>query len=540
MIASRSRFLVSFLLLLIFFGVIVAPLVFLFASSIWVEGRMDFSAYSNVLQSSRQWTLLFRSVGLASGVAVLATILGASAAYALIRLPRAAHLSAAFALTLPVIVPQHIMAIAWVDVLGRSGYLSRFVQIAMPGAPPVPSPFTFWGTLFILAMTLYPIPMLATFVALRRFDARFIEAARVAGQSRGAFRAIVLPLILPSVLTGSLVVFALSVSTFAVPSLLQVNTYPVEIHASSMSFDYGAAAAQSLPMIAVCAVTFAVWSLYVRPRHAWLSGAARGATTELPAGKPNLRMRTVLSSSFVLLVAFGAIALPLAALFLRSLPLRTYAAVWGTAREEIVTGLVVAACAATVISAIAFSMSAIVQGTGARAFVRYASLFAFVAPGPLLALGMIAQWNRPGIAGMVYDSASILILASATRFFAFGNIAFEAQRARMNPRLLEAARVAGVPWWRSISAISLPLALPYLIAVWLVAFVLALGEVDAAVLLSPPGVSTFALRLFSLMHYGPDSFVAALSLITAMGIAVLAGCGLVGFKILSRRFNAGA
>lgn len=533
MMASSSRFIFLSLLLLVFIGVVVAPLVFLFASSIWVEGRLDLSAYSNVLQSSRQWGLLFRSVGLASGVSIFATILGAGAAFSLQRLPRALQLPAAFALTLPVLVPQHIMAIAWVDVLGRTGHLSRFVQIAMPGAPPAPSPFTFWGTLFILTMTLFPVPMLATLAALGRFDARLLEAARVAGRARGAFRAIVLPLLMPSVLTGSMIVFALTISTFAVPSLLQVNTYPVEIHASCMSFDYGAAAAQSLPMIAVCTVGLMLRSAFVRPRHAWLSGAARNVN---PVGTH----AGILPTAIVILVVLCAFVTPMSALFVRSLPLRTYASVWETAREEIVTGLIVSTCAATTIALLAFILTAATRYAGVRAFVRYASFFAFVIPGPLFALGMIAMWNQPGVAGLIYDSSAILVLASVARYFAFGAIAFDAQRSRVSARVYESAQIAGVRWWRIVGGIALPLALPYAIAVWTVAFVLALGEVDAAVLLSPPGVSTFALRLYSLMHYGPDSFVAALSLLTAIGVSLFAACGVVGFKMLTRRIDAGA
>ncbi|MCC6152700.1 MAG: iron ABC transporter permease [Candidatus Hydrogenedentes bacterium] len=472
-------------------------------------------------------------MGLAGGVSIFATILGAGAAFSIQRLPRALQLPAAFALTLPVLVPQHIMAIAWVDVLGRTGHLSRFVQIALPGAPPAPSPFTFWGTLFILTMTLFPVPMLATVAALGRFDARLLEAARVAGHARGAFRAIVLPLLKPTVLTGSMIVFALTISTFAVPSLLQVNTYPVEIHASCMSFDYGAAAAQSLPIVAICAVGLMSWSAFVRPRRAWLSGASRNA--------PRIRTRAgMFPTLFAISLVLCALVVPLSALFVRSLPLRTYASVWETAHEEIVTGLIVATCVATTMALLAFMLIAVVQHVNVRAFVRHASLFAFVIPGPLFALGMIALWNRPGVAGLIYDSSAILVLASVARFFAFGEIAFDAQRSRVSSRVYESAQIAGVRWWRIIGGIALPLALPYAVAVWIVAFVLALGEVDAAVLLSPPGVSTFALRLYSLMHYGPDSFVAALSLLTAIGVSLFAACGVVGFKMLTRRIDAGA
>jgi iron(III) transport system permease protein len=239
-------------------------------------------------------------------------------------------------------------------------------------------------------------------------------------------------------------------------------------------------------------------------------------------------------------LACAALLLPLLALFARSLPLRTYTSVWATARDEIVTGLLVAGASATLLTTLAFALAYATRESRLRGFVRYAALFAFVIPGPLLALGMIAQWNRPGLPGAVYDSAAILVFACVARFFALGDAAFRAQQARLNPRLIEAASVAGVRWWRVLLGIELPLSLPYLLGVWVIAFVLSLGEVDSAVLLSPPGIGTFAVRLFSLMHYGPDSFVAALSLTTAVGVGVLGLCGVIGFRALSRRFNAGA
>ena len=486
----------------------------------WRDDAFGFSAYRDVLVSSRQWALLIGSVGLAFAVALFATLLGAGAGFALENVPRRARTPLIFLLTMPVVVPQHIMAIAWVDVLGRSGYLSRFVQIALPGAPPTPSPFNLAGALFILALTTYPVPMLATVAGMRRFDVRYIEAAQLAGQSGRAFRCVTLPLVLPSILTAALIVFALSISTFAVPSLLQVNTYPVEIHASSLTFDYGAAAAQSLPLIAVCAIALCAWSRYVRPRHAWLSGSGRTGKVSSATAAHALPM------FYLIAVACAALLLPLLALFARSLPLRTYTSVWATARDEIVTGLLVAGASATPYTLVCLAYAT--RESRLRGFVRYTALFAFVIPGPLFALGMIAQWNRPGLPGAVYDSAAILVFACVARFFALGDAAFRAQQARLNPRLIEAASVAGVRWWRALLGIDLPLSLPYLLGVWVIAFVLALGEVDSAVLLSP---RHWHLRraLVSLMHYGPDSFVAALSLTTAVGVGVLGLCGFIDF-----------
>jgi ABC-type spermidine/putrescine transport system permease subunit II len=60
---------------------------------------------------------------------------------------------------------------------------------------------------------------------------------------------------------------------------------------------------------------------------------------------------------------------------------------------------------------------------------------------------------------------------------------------------------------------------------WIVIFVLSLKDVEAAVLLAPPGGDTLAVRVMTMLHYMPDAQVSALCLIqvalTAASVAVL-------------------
>lgn len=59
------------------------------------------------------------------------------------------------------------------------------------------------------------------------------------------------------------------------------------------------------------------------------------------------------------------------------------------------------------------------------------------------------------------------------------------------------------------------------------AFVLALGELSAAVLVSPPGSMTLAIRLASLLHFGKDSIVAALCVMLCALVVVLLTLGML-------------
>jgi putative spermidine/putrescine transport system permease protein len=92
-----------------------------------------------------------------------------------------------------------------------------------------------------------------------RIDERLEEAARSLGASRlRAFAEVTLPLSLPGILAGSLLVFALSISSYVTPILMggfQVMTLPILIYQQvSASFNLGFAAALGLVLLTVSIV----------------------------------------------------------------------------------------------------------------------------------------------------------------------------------------------------------------------------------------------------------------------------------------------
>lgn len=523
-----SRSVLHIVLLLAFLLVVAVPPAVLFASSVFADGSISLNAYLTVLESSRQWALLSNSVTAAAGTAVFATLIGAAMGFAIgyAGVPGRSGLTAL--LPLPVLIPAYVFAIAWIDILGRSGYAARLVQGAFPNAPQSPGPYGLLGVILVQTFAYYPITALAVIVALRRLDARFCEAALLAGQGRRAFWSVALPMTMPAVLTGSLVVFLIALVGYAVPSLLQVTTYPVEIHASSVIYDFNAATAHAVPMLAVAALAFGGWAFLLRPRYAWLSGAQRPWTPQVSA-----RSRAFASIYGWLIIAV-TLVLPLGALFARSMPPATYLNLWNTAGDEILTGLALAAVSATCITTLAFGVDRVAPGRLVPALTRATAVVSFAVSGPLLGLALIVLWNRPGPMGLVYDSAAMIVLACSARYMVFGLGGVRAGHLRLDARLREAAQLSGVRWWRSLLFIELPLMFPYLIGVWGLAFILSLGEVDTTVLVCPPGVTPLTVRLFALMHYGPDSYVAALSLLTA-GIVLVAGTAVVAVHAAVRR-----
>ncbi len=494
-------------------------------------GQEDFAAWSSAPGDFRSWGLLWKSFLLAVGASVGAALLGGPAGCALgyVRVPATRTLCGLLAF--PVVTPPYVLAIAWIDILGLNGPVAHAVQRLSGGAVGWPGPYNIFGVCVVLTLAYFPIVTFFVLAAFHRFDSRLEEAGTLSGQGRQVFISIVLPLIAPAFCTGVLFVFVLALLNYAVPSLFQVNTYPVEIYASCATLDYAAAAMQSVPLVALCLAALGIWSLFLRRRTAWLSGRQRN--TRLPR---NATLRFAASAYCWLLVAL-CVALPVTVLALRSLPLSTYAEVWRTTRGEFGVTLLVATVSATILTALASSVSILMRSRRSRLLVQGVSLLPFGLAGPLLGLSLIALWNHPGVAGMVYDSLAIVVLALSARFLFFANTAMIMGYQRLDRRLEEAAHIAGLSWWHTVVSVVLPLQLPYMVVCWGCAFVLCVGELDSTVLVCPPGDTTLAIRMFTLMHYGPDAYVATLSLLTTAIIVLVSALTAVGYTVLRTAYN---
>jgi iron(III) transport system permease protein len=84
--------------------------------------------------------------------------------------------------------------------------------------------------------------------------------------------------------------------------------------------------------------------------------------------------------------------------------------------------------------------------------------------------------------------------------------------AALGPRLEEAAQLSGAGPARRLLRVVAPSLLPSLLGSWALVFVLAMRELDGAILV-PAANHTVIFRVFNQIHFGRDDFVAALCLL---------------------------
>ena len=156
----------------------------------------------------------------------------------------------------------------------------------------------------------------------------------------------------------------------------------------------------------------------------------------------------------------------------------------------------------------------------------------FALPASVAAMAQIGFWNRaagPALARAFYDSGLMLPLGLVTVTLPVAWLVLHARMRQTPPVLVEGEQLQPVGaarrWWELTAP---RLGRPVLAAAALV-FVLCIHEVQASILLAAPGQATMSIRSMTLLHYAPDSLVAAFCLIQLaillLGLALLWGAG---------------
>ncbi len=176
---------------------------------------------------------------------------------------------------LPVMVSYVVTAFAWVVILGRNGFVNQLLLGSHLLSRPLALLNHDFGVVIVLVYTFSPFMMMNIFAALESIDPSLGRAASVLGASpRAVFWKITMPLSVPGVLSGTLLVFALSLGAFVTPMVIggnQVKTVPVLIYNFvSGVFDWpGAGAMAGLLLIVSYGANYSISSFFHR-RLAWL------------------------------------------------------------------------------------------------------------------------------------------------------------------------------------------------------------------------------------------------------------------------------
>jgi len=183
------------------------------------------------------------------------------------------------------------------------------------------------------------------------------------------------------------------------------------------------------------------------------------------------------------------------------------------------------AAAAAVLIALPLAWSARCGGRqAAPAYITAAVCLAL--PGPLIGLALIKFFNQDNalLRNYLYDrTIAAPLTAQFVRVLPLAILILWHALASVPRDLLDLAASEGAGQFSQLTRIALPMRWSAIAIAWLVCLAEALGEVSASILVMPPGKNTLALRIFALIHYGVDDYVAGICLALVALLAFIAG-----------------
>ena len=481
------------------------------------------------LPTGRRAVLLLRSLGLAALVAAGGMVLGVLAASVLWRW-RSGALGCLRWLVLLAPVPPYIHALAWSSAaLALNALLSN---AGLPGIA-VEGPAVSW---WVQLMSLAPLAAGPALVGLESVDPTLIEAARLVRADFEVFKEVVLPLAAPVILAGGGLLFLLSLTDYSVPSLFSVNVYALEIFAEfSATNEPARALLVSAPLLVVAAfVVGASQSAFrnaalVRPRQS----AAWAVLRTWPGWLAWLQRLALAVLALQVLV-------PLVGLTATAGTGKAVIPSIAAAKREIAYSFWVALLSAGLYLPPALSVAHELARSGRRGWWAWPLVTVPLAvPPPLVGIGLIVVGGK-SFFPCVYGSGWMLVLAAVSRFAPLAAIVLLAYSRRIDPLLVDAARILGGDSLTTWVRVRLPLLAPGLLASASLCFALTVGELGATLVVAPPGLATLTMRIYNYLHYGASDQVAGLCLVMS---AVAAGAGLTIVYTLafwSRLFQRGA
>lgn len=497
---------------------------FLFAGlpllAVFSEAVAGASAFADVLKSESDRAAFAASIELGVVATMVALVCGGGHAWLTFRtdLPLARVLLPLG--VLPLVIPPILLAMALADLLPMQG---------------------FWPCALLIGVSTAPFVAVFTARGLRAVDGREYEAALLA-RGRRAGETMLLRMVAPELLAGGLLAFLFAVSEHGVPEFLTVKGKTWHTFAEVVfrlwtrratgvtSADLASPIVASLPLLLLLAVAL-FGALRLRAR------AGERAATPLPV-RPLGRLRWPALLAPALYLGLGVLlpivvmarwaagstaAAPMALSTFR----RSLANAITQAGPDLVHTLSIAVATAVVVLLVALPLARR-AGRGAG-YIDYLSVLPLAVPAVLLAIGVVQVFNS-GLANRVYalgfdfyDSDACVVAAYSARFLPFAVLTLASAVRRVPRALDEAAVLSGRGSLARALRVHLPPLLPAAWSATCLIFVLALRELDVAVVL-PAGNGTVVRRLSNVVHFGGEDVGGALALyllLTALLVPVL-------------------
>ena len=519
---TQSRYFVYLLispLFLILFAYVIFPFYSTFLQSFAGENRFANYAKFFSLDSPANLEALWNSFYISVFSVICCAVVGITMAFLLERYEFPGRRLLSVLVLVPMALPPLVGVLSFTFLYGESGIFPRFFQ-QLFSLDEVPFALKgIWGVVVVHTFTMYTYFYLTASAAIKGLDPSLEEAATSLGASRiYVWRKVILPMLTPSIIASSLLVFMVSMASYTAPLMFGVErTMTMQIYLARTNGNLDMAATQSTILSIVSILFLFIMRWYQNRRN--YQNLSKGISVHRSevTSKPLKYISIFLSFLGTLILILPILVLVLisfskdGAWTVQILPTeytldhykalftdeRTWRPIWNSLQMGAV------ATVGNILFGVAAAYAMIRLSFKGKALLDVLIMIPWALPGTVVAVNLIAAFSTENVFAfnqVLIGTFWILPLAYFVRHLPLVFRSTSASLMQLDQSIEEAARSLGASWWYTFRKIVLPLILSGIIAGTLLALVQSIGEFVASILLYSTSTIPLSVAIFQKLY----------------------------------------
>ena len=556
--------------LIILFCLIIIPLLTMISSTFTlaqgelrrVQGHVgDFTLYywkyilTGTMANAVLWGPLKNSFVCGFFTVLVSVPLGSVLAWLMIRTDIPGKKVLGLLVTVPYMIPSWTKALAWLAMFrnstsGANGFLAGM-------GIPIPDWLAYGPIAIVLCMSMhyYAFSYIMVSGALRSINSELEEMGEIQGASKAQIlRHITLPLILPSVLSATVMTISKSIGTYGVPANLgnRIGYYTLATKMRNFIDQGPQAVGYAMCIVLVLLAAVIIFSnqriVGVRKSYATVSGKG-GRATLMPLGKAKKPLM-----AFLMVFLFLAMVVPFFVLIMETFQITTgagygldnltlynwigksgqiakytnyegifrnpkfFSAFWNTIRLTLIGSIITAICGQFL-----GYISSRGRGKWYGDLTEQMVFVPYLMSGIAFSTMYFSMFSRPHFGGLMpslYGTFTLIVLTSVVKHFPFASKSGTANMLSISVELEEAADIAGASFWKRMSSIIVPLAKNGFISGFMLTFISIAKELDLVIIMMTPSTQTMSYLAFTYSQEGYNQMSDAVSVCVLVFILV--------------------
>jgi len=493
------------------------------------------------------WTSIYISI-----ISVLCcAIVGVTMAFLLERYNFPGRRILSILVLVPMALPPLVGVLSFSFLYGDSGIFPRIFQHLF-GLDHVPFSLKgIWGVIVVHTFTMYTYFYLTASAAIKGLDPALEEAATSLGAGRiRVWTKVILPMLTPSIVASSLLVFMISMASYTAPLMFGVErTMTMQIYLSRTNGNLEMAATQSM-ILSFVSITFLIIMRWYQNRRNYQNLSKGISVHRSEVSSKKIKMAAAIASFIGTLI----LILPILVLILISFSVdgawktqilptdytmdhyialftdeRTWRPIWNSIQMGIV------ATFGNIIFGVAAAYAMVRLNFKGKTLLDILIMVPWALPGTVVAVNLIAAFSTENIFAfnqVLIGTFWILPLAYFIRHLPLVFRSTSASLVQLDQSIEEASRGLGANWWYTFRRIVVPLTFTGILAGTLLALVQSFGEFVASILIYSTSTIPLSVAIFQKLY--------AFKFGTACAYGVLQICLILVVLIISEKLSKGS